>query len=175
MFNLTTSLIILITGASGSGKTTVLKELQKSLPYEQISIFHFDDIGVPSLETMIQEYGSPENWQQAMTELWITKLSKIKETKLIFLEGSFNPEFAINTLRKLSIKDYKLFCIHSDRAIREQRLQHQRNQPELITNNMEKFAQLLKQKTIEHEGIIVNNNNSTGEVVQDIIKNIQIS
>ncbi|MEK6734475.1 MAG: acetyltransferase, partial [Pseudomonadota bacterium] len=59
--------IILITGASGSGKTSILKELEKILPKEQVSINYFDDIGIPSFEDMIKEYGSCEKWQEAIT------------------------------------------------------------------------------------------------------------
>lgn len=47
--------IILITGASGGGKTTILKELEKMLSKEQVSINYFDDIGIPSFEDMTKE------------------------------------------------------------------------------------------------------------------------
>lgn len=175
MINTLTPLIILITGASGSGKTTILQETSKHLQKQLVNIFHFDDIGVPSSEEMIKEYGSAENWQKMMTEQWIDRLSHIKNVPFIFLEGSFNPEFAINTLKKHGLKNYRLFCIHSDRKIREQRLQYQRQQPELITDDMENFAQFLKRKTIELSGIVINNNNSSNEVVKILLKNIQIN
>lgn len=172
MINSLTPLIILITGASGSGKTTILEEISKHLQKQSVKIFHFDDIGVPSLEEMVKEYGSPENWQKKMTEQWIDKLSRIKNIQIIFLEGSFNPEFAINALKKHSLENYRLFCIHSDRNVREQRLQHQRQQPELITDDMENFSQFLKRKTIELGGIVINNNDSSDEVVLNLLKNI---
>jgi uridine kinase len=54
-------MIILITGASGSGKTTILKAIEQQLPANKISVNYFDDIGVPSVEAMIAEYGSCEN------------------------------------------------------------------------------------------------------------------
>lgn len=155
-------MIILITGASGSGKTTILKEVEKILPKNQVSINYFDDIGVPSFENMIKEYGSCENWQEAMTHKWMNKLSKIKDKKYVFLEGSFNPEFA---------KNYSLLiCIHADRNIREQRLLN-RKQPELATQDMENFAQMLKQKTLELSGIIIDSSIEKPEDIAQLIIN----
>ncbi|MEK6733667.1 MAG: AAA family ATPase [Pseudomonadota bacterium] len=151
---------ILITGASGSGKTTILKALEKILPQEQTSTNYFDDIGIPSFEDMIKEYGSCEKWQEAITHKWIEKLSKIKDKKYIFLEGSFNPEF-------INIKNnHLLICIHADRSVREQRLMN-RKQPELASQDMENFANLLKNKTLALGGIVID---SSIEKPEDIAK-----
>jgi hypothetical protein len=76
-----------------------------------------------------------------MTHTWIDKLAKITDKEFIFLEGSFNPEFAKNYSR--------LFCIHADRAIREERLINYRESPELATETMENFAQILKNNTLK--------------------------
>lgn len=153
-----------MTGASGSGKTTILKELEKILPGTQVSINYFDDIGIPSFEDMIKEYGSCENWQKAMTHKWMNKLSKIKDKKYIFLEGSFNPEF-------IKFKEsYLLICIHTDRSIREQRLLN-RKHPELVTQDMENFALVLKQKTLNLGGIVVDSSIEEPEDIARLIIN----
>ena len=172
------SKLILITGASGSGKTFILKEIEKRLECENFSINYFDHIVVPSFENMVSEYGSCEGWQEAMTHKWIDKLIVIKNKKYIFLEGSFNPEFAVNYLNKLNIIDYKLFCINVSREIREERLIKNRNQPELATQDMENFGQFLKAKTIELGGKIVESNEGACDQIlnlcyshQDIIDN----
>lgn len=141
--------VILITGASGSGKTTVLKELEKILPENQVLVNYFDDIGIPSFEDMIKEYGSCERWQEAMTHKWLEKLGQIKNKKYIFLEGSFNPDFI-----KLK-NNYLLICIHTNKEIREYRLIHDRKQPELATEDMENFAQVLKEKTLNLGGVVI--------------------
>ncbi len=57
-------MIILSTRASGSSKTTILKAIEQTLPTNQISVNYFDDIGVPSVEVMIAEYGSCEKWRK---------------------------------------------------------------------------------------------------------------
>jgi uridine kinase len=142
--------LIIITGASGSGKTTILKEIEKKLNSEDILIYHFDDIGVPSFEKMIEGYGFCEKWQEIMTHRWIEELITIKDKKFIFLEGSFNPKFAINYLQKFKIENYFLFCIDCERSEREKRLTEYRK-----NDSMENFAQLLKVKTIEYGGVII--------------------
>ncbi len=150
--------VILITGASGVGKTTILKAIEQNLPNS--SIHYFDDIGVPSFEDMIKEYGSCEKWQETMTHRWTDKLEKIKDKEFIFLEGSFNPEFI--KLRR----NYLMICIHADRSVREQRLLN-RKQPELASQDMENFAQMLKDKTLELGGIVID---SSIEKTEDIAK-----
>ena len=154
--------IILITGASGSGKTTILKELAQNL--SNISINHFDDIGVPSFEEMISGYGSCEKWQENATHVWMEKLSKITDKQLVFLEGSFNPEFAISHLKE----NYFLICLCAERSIREERLK-QRGQLELVTQDMEIFAQMLKAKTLELGGVVVDTSKKDlSEIIEEI-------
>lgn len=166
-------MIILITGASGSGKTATLKALETKLLKEQVSINHFDDNGIPPFEVMIKEYGSGEKWQEAMLLKWINKLLKIKDKKFIFLEGSFYPEFATFHLKE----NYLLICIHAEREIREKRLILDRKQPELANQYMENYAQALKQKTIKLGGAVIDSSfkdaNSTAEEIITIITSLK--
>jgi gluconate kinase len=57
--------LFFIGGASGSGKTAIMPELQKKLGSE-IEIYDFDDIGVPD--------GADKKWRQESTEKWLRKL-----------------------------------------------------------------------------------------------------
>ncbi|HAU4213858.1 TPA: GNAT family N-acetyltransferase [Legionella pneumophila] len=148
-------LIVLITGASGVGKTMLLKEIEQQYPKETISSHFFDSIGVPSFDDMIQQYGSTEKWQEVTTRRWIERLSQIVDKKLIFLEGQFNPEFALVPLREQSIENYLLICLHTEQTIREHRLSVLRNQPELADVHMNNWALFLKKKTVEIGGIIL--------------------
>ena len=54
-----------IGGASGSGKTAIMPELQKILGSE-IKVYDFDDIGVPE--------GADKKWRQESTEKWLQQL-----------------------------------------------------------------------------------------------------
>lgn len=116
------SLFVFVTGASGTGKTTVLKAMEARLNYNNVSINYFDSIGVPSIEEMIRDYGSGEKWQEIMTSNWVKKLSKITDKKLIFLEGQFNPDFIIKPLKKLNVENYLIICLDVDRDARKHRL-----------------------------------------------------
>ena len=168
--------IILITGASGSGKTTVCKYLA-----EKYQVFHFDNIGVPAIDEMISKHGSRESWQEWATETWIEKLSSIKGDEIMILEGSFNPEFASiriceeRSSPKNGLAHYAgncesgkiaLLCLHSDRATREKRLIKYRNQPELATQDMENFANVLREKTIALGGVVIDSSGDIHETVK---------
>jgi len=59
-----------ITGASGVGKTTLVANLKNKYADTSWDFFHFDSIGVPSLEVMEKQYGSGSEWQKAMTYTW---------------------------------------------------------------------------------------------------------
>lgn len=161
--------IILMTGASGSGKTTVAKALEREFSPAFISINYFDDIGVPSIEQMIRDHGAVEKWQEWATHAWIEKLVKLTSEKLVFLEGSFNPEFAVAKMQELDFNKYHLICLHADKDMREQRLIQERLQPELVTQDMENFAQKLRAQTIAMNGIVLDTTNlSVQEIIQKI-------
>jgi hypothetical protein len=67
------SVMVFIIGASGAGKTSVLHELER-LCGDRLSCFYFDDIGVPSLDEMVERHGGGENWQKWATEQWIERM-----------------------------------------------------------------------------------------------------
>ena len=64
--------IIFITGASGVGKTTLVAQLKKK--YHHIACLHFDQIGIPSLEKMVEDHGSPQKFQQWASSVWVKKM-----------------------------------------------------------------------------------------------------
>src|SRR4029077_4512365 len=65
--------LIVITGASGAGKTTAAKILEPRLT--DFAFFYFDAIVVPSAEEMIKQYGSGEEWQRHKTMEWVRRLT----------------------------------------------------------------------------------------------------
>ena len=87
--------IVFITGASGVGKTTLVKKLKEKYFYNKIWEFlEFDSIGVPSKEEMVLGYGSGENWQREKTFEWIQKMvCDFPDKKLIIFEGQVNLQF----------------------------------------------------------------------------------
>lgn len=69
-------IIYIISGASGSGKTTIIPDL-KTILKKDISIYDFDDIGVPKDADTL--------WRQASTEKWLQRL--LSENKDVCLLG----------------------------------------------------------------------------------------
>jgi cytidylate kinase len=53
------SKVFFVTGASGLGKTTIIKELARLHP-DQFVFYYFDSVGVPSFHEMKRKYGSGE-------------------------------------------------------------------------------------------------------------------
>ncbi len=67
--------LVILIGASGSGKTTIARAIEHRYA-EQVEVFYFDQVGVPSVEEMIAQYGSGEGWQRAKTLEWMAKLAQ---------------------------------------------------------------------------------------------------
>jgi hypothetical protein len=103
---------------------------------------------------------------------WVDKLVQIADKKIAILEGSFYPEFAISRLQELSRTNYLLICLHATKAIREERLTLYRKQPELTTQDMENYAQVLKKKTVDLGGMVVDSSNKTIAEVEQEISNL---
>jgi energy-coupling factor transporter ATP-binding protein EcfA2 len=59
--------LVVLTGASGSGKTTIAQAFAARYP-TLAEVHFFDRITVPSLEDMTIQYGSPDEWQRV--EAW---------------------------------------------------------------------------------------------------------
>lgn len=74
---------------------------------------------------------------------------------VVILERQCNPEFALGACKKYGIARYIFIVIHAERSIRERRLIEQRKQPELVNETMNNWAEVLKRKTLELGGIVI--------------------
>ncbi len=142
--------ILFLLGVSGAGKTTILTKLCKQLPPETTQCFHFDSIGIPTIDEMIAQYGSPSEWQYAMSEVWIKRLlAEHADKQLLILEAQINLKFIEEICAKNNFKNYRIILIHADDAIRHERLPINRNQPELVNVDMDNWAAFLKRQAME--------------------------
>jgi hypothetical protein len=142
--------IIFLTGASGSGKTSILKALELSSSHSTIEFLHFDSIGVPSIEEMIQTYGTTSAWQKAMTYHWVKKLlTNYLDKEIIFFEGQVNLDFIISAFSGFNHHQYKIILVDCDDKVRHERLHQERNQPELVNDNMDNWSNYLRNQAIE--------------------------
>jgi GrpB-like predicted nucleotidyltransferase (UPF0157 family)/GNAT superfamily N-acetyltransferase len=149
-------MIVFLTGASGAGKTTILDGFNKKFSNASITCLHFDSMGVPSEEEMIKIYRSGSEWQKAMTYHWINKLiNDYQDKKLVVLEGQVNLDFIVTAFEGFKFHQYRILLAHCENTIRHKRLHQDRNQPELINDNMDNWADFLKKQAIDRNAVIL--------------------
>src|SRR3990167_1351397 len=141
--------IIFISGASGAGKTTLVDALAKQKNSAWVCL-HFDSIGVPSEAEMIKMHGSPSEWQKAITFIWVEKiLAEYQDKEVVILEGQVNLDFIEEAFKKNNVAHCAMVLVHCDFKKRHERLHQDRNQPELINDNMDNWARYLHNQAIQ--------------------------
>jgi dephospho-CoA kinase len=126
-----------------------------------MKLFHFDSIGVPSEETMIKDFGSGKSWQKAMTYQWVKRMVKeYPHKKIAVIEGQTELTFIEDAFKQYGVNSYTILLVHANNKIRHERLETNRNQPELINPEMDNWADYLyKQANNMGVKIIDNSNN----------------
>ena len=163
--------ILFLSGASGVGKTSIVEALkahhQSSSDY---AFVHFDSIGVPSPEEMIQQAGSGEEWQELTTYKWIEKIATEYQAKQsVVIEGQINLDFIESACRRFEIARYFIVLIDCEWETMRERLVCNRQQPELVTQDMKNWAAFLR-KQAQHKSLpIIDTSHQTLEqVVQSV-------
>ncbi|MBA2655432.1 MAG: AAA family ATPase [Tatlockia sp.] len=139
--------IFFITGASGVGKTTLIELVKEKYDRNNCVFLHFDSIGIPSVEKMIEQYGSPSAFQQEMTNQWIDKLiNDYKNMDLIFFEGQVNLQFIKDGFEKHHFTNFTILLIDCSNEAMNYRLTKKRLQPELLTPEMANWLAFLRKQ-----------------------------
>jgi hypothetical protein len=143
--------LVIMTGASGSGKTAIAKEIEVNHP--SITVFRFDTIGVPSAEVMTS-FGTGHQpggaWQRAMTLKWFERIAPaLAAGRTVLFEGQMRIAFIQEALTTFMIKDARVLCVECDDFTRTRRLTHDRLQPELSNESMMGWSRYLHQETVE--------------------------
>lgn len=136
--------IVVVTGASGTGKTTLVRALEaRNLP--GIRCHYFDSVGIPTAEAMIAEFGSPEEWQTATTRRWIAKLAENGDPyQLAVLDGQVRPSVVQAAFARCGVTHGEILLIDCGQEVREARLRFERRQPELASPQMAAWAAYLR-------------------------------
>jgi shikimate kinase len=140
--------LIVLTGASGSGKTAIAKTVQSCC--RNTDVLFFDSIGIPSLDRMIAECGSPEEWQRAKTTEWIARIAGLPKRRNVLFEGQTRISFLLEAVSAAGIRDYRIILVDCDDAIRRRRLNADRGQPELANPKMMIWASFLRDEAKRH-------------------------
>jgi hypothetical protein len=136
--------ILVLTGASGAGKTTLVAALRaRALP--GVGCYHFDSVGVPSPEEMTRLFGGGEQWQAAVTEQWIARLLRNDDgVRVAVLDGQTRPSVLKEVLERLGARCWRIVLADCGHAERNARLHGPRGQPELATRDMDCWAAYLR-------------------------------
>src|SRR5690349_18373585 len=117
----TVSFVVLI-GASGSGKTTLARVIAQR-HVNDVEVFHFDQIGVPSANRMIAEFGSGEGWQRAKTIEWMARLASLRRSgRRLLFEGQTRLSFLAEGAAAAGGSDYLPILVDCDDETRSRRL-----------------------------------------------------
>lgn len=143
---LVNSSLLILTGASGAGKTTLAHAIQESLPNCEVRFF--DSIGVPSAEVMATydgDYGPGGGWQRAMTVEWMQRIAPLlKSGKKVLFEGQMRIAFIEEAIAATGMMDAHIVLVDCSDAVRTARLTHDRNQPDLANENMMRWGHFLR-------------------------------
>jgi deoxyadenosine/deoxycytidine kinase len=135
--------IYFITGASGVGKTTLVSGLKEKYIRRPWAFLHFDEMGIPSVSAMKEEFGSPSAWQEAKAHEWIHR-SVYNDSEKSFLEGQVNLRFIRNGFEKIYFANYTIILLDCSEEEMEKRLTHHRGQPELFNDDMRNWLKYLR-------------------------------
>ena len=141
---------VILTGASGSGKTAITNLIATTLGHS-VTCLHFDSIGVPPAAQMIEEYGSGEEWQKAITFEWLKRIETdylVSNVRVLF-EGQMRISFILEAIKRTQIQDYRIVLVDCNDHERRRRLVSGRSQLELASSTMMNWARYLREEARE--------------------------
>jgi hypothetical protein len=139
-----TPAILVVTGASGSGKTAAVRALDaRALP--GVRCYYFDSIGVPSREEIERDFGDGEKWQAVATERWLERLAADPEHAEVYvLDGQTRPSFVNTAAGRVGVDVVHIVLLDCVYQVRNTRLIELRGQPELANSDMDRWAAYLR-------------------------------
>lgn len=143
--------LVVLTGASGSGKTAIALEVERSRP--DYIVFCFDTIGVPSAD-VVATLGTGHQpggaWQRAMTLQWFERIAQvIGSGRPVLFEGQMRIPFIEEALGLCIMPDVHVILVECDDSVRDARLIHDRRQPELANDDMKGWSHYLHSEAVE--------------------------
>ena len=112
--------ILFVVGASGTGKTTALRQLEQRR-LAAVLIRHFDSIGVPTAEAMALTHGGMDGWQACATAEWMRRLVQ-ENGELFVIEGQTRPSFILDAAHGQPGILLRILLLDCEAAVRAVRL-----------------------------------------------------
>jgi predicted ABC-type ATPase len=141
--------LVILTGASGAGKTTLAQYLLKHYRAD-CNVLFFDSIGVPTVDRMERDYGGGVAWQRVKTLEWMARIGPCLSTQRPALfEGQMRIAFIMEALAAHKIATAHIVLVDCDDVTRKARLHTDRSQPELANPIMMNWARCLREEALE--------------------------
>lgn len=136
--------ILIVTGASGAGKTTLVRELE-SRQLDGVGCYYLDSIGVPTADEMTRRFGGPDAWQAWATQEWVSRLCENADgVTVAVLDGQVRPSLARAVLAAAGVRNAEIVLVDCAPAVRNARLRGPRGQPDLACADMDCWAAYLR-------------------------------
>ncbi|HEY6457760.1 MAG TPA: hypothetical protein VIY90_21000 [Steroidobacteraceae bacterium] len=127
------------------GKTTAVRAIE-ARTLAGVRCFYFDSVGVPTAEEMRRDHGGGEQWQSWATRWWLAELDKLNpEIRVAILDGQTRPSYIIEAAKSVS-RTVEIVLLDCRQSERERRLHEGRGQPELVTDEMNSWADYLRRQ-----------------------------
>jgi dephospho-CoA kinase len=162
--------LFFITGASGVGKTTTIKNIQKD--NKDIAFFYFDSLGVPSQEDRKKYFGGGEEWQRITTSKWVKKIKEeVLDDVIAVLDGQMRPSFIDQACMEEGIENYEVILLDCNDEERFKRLIN-RGSERLATTDTINFAEYLRNESIARGYTIIDNSIYSMEEISIVLSQI---
>ncbi|HKQ72388.1 MAG TPA: AAA family ATPase [Blastocatellia bacterium] len=131
--------ILVLTGASGAGKTTL------TLKLNELAIPGIEGINCDRVKIEVPETADPSDLQVSILRYWISQLSEEKtKIELAVLDTQIRPHRAQEALNQAGIIYAQIVLVDCDPIKRNERLRLERSQPELANPQMDCWAAYLR-------------------------------
>ncbi|HEX8693508.1 MAG TPA: hypothetical protein VF746_13885 [Longimicrobium sp.] len=166
--------LLVVTGASGAGKTTLVRELE-ALRLPGVGCYQLDSIGVPSPEEMERRWGGPGQWQAHATEYWVERLLRNDDgVEVAVFDGQTRPSEVRAALERLGVRHARIVLVDCGHDERNERLRGPRGQPELACGQMDCWAAYLRgQADALGLPIVDTAGRSVGEAVAELAAHVR--
>jgi dephospho-CoA kinase len=131
--------ILVLTGASGAGKTTLILKLN------ELAIPGVKGINCDRVKLESDDKGEPADQQADILRYWISQLSQPGTgIELAVLDTQIRPHRALEVLSQAAIDYAQIVLVDCDPVKRNERLHMNRRQPELANPRMDCWAAYLR-------------------------------
>jgi hypothetical protein len=158
--------MLFVTGACGVGKTSTLRLFAQRRP--DILVRYFDSV-VPSLDVMINEYGSGEEWQRQKTIEWIGRIKvEFLSHAPVILDGQARQAFVDEACALAGIINFRIILFDCQDVVRECRL-IARGHPELANIEMSNWATYLRDEASRRGDRVIDTTHLTVEEASELL------